>query len=94
MFFLSTKLDIDFWFLIDIDIYTYQHDETTRRHNQQIEQKREKAIELSMLRHYRTTDVAPKHNPYEKKKMCSLCAVMVGSNPYQINPACVVWINL
>lgn len=55
----------------------FQHDETMRRHTQQIEQKREKAIELSMLRHYRTTDVAPQHKPYEKKKMCALCNVMV-----------------
>ena len=55
----------------------FQHDETMRRHSQQIEQKREKAIELSMLRHYRTTDVAPQHKPYEKKKMCALCNVMV-----------------
>ncbi|XP_033634291.1 S phase cyclin A-associated protein in the endoplasmic reticulum-like [Asterias rubens] len=62
-----------------------KHDETTRRHNQQIEQKREKAIELSMLRHYRTTDVAPKHNPYEKKKMCSLCAVMIPSEVYLLS---------
>ncbi|XP_038079057.1 S phase cyclin A-associated protein in the endoplasmic reticulum-like isoform X2 [Patiria miniata] len=62
-----------------------KHDETTRRHNQQIEQKREKAIELSMLKHYRTTDVAPHHNPYEIKKMCTLCSVLIPSEVYLLS---------
>eukprot|EP00057_Strongylocentrotus_purpuratus_P011849 XP_011666323.1 PREDICTED: S phase cyclin A-associated protein in the endoplasmic reticulum [Strongylocentrotus purpuratus] len=59
-----------------------KHDESQKRHNQQIEQKREKAIELSTLRHYRTSDSAPKQKPYERKKMCNLCNVLIPSEVY------------
>ncbi|XP_041464189.1 S phase cyclin A-associated protein in the endoplasmic reticulum-like [Lytechinus variegatus] len=59
-----------------------KHDESQKRHSQQIEQKRERAIELSTLRHYRTSDSAPKQKPYEKKKMCNLCNVLIPSEVY------------
>lgn len=53
-----------------------QHDESIRRHMEQIEQRKEKAAELSSGRHA-NTDYAPKLTPYERKKQCSLCNVMV-----------------
>lgn len=43
---------------------------------EQIEQRKEKAAELSSGRHA-NTDYAPKLTPYERKKQCSLCSVVV-----------------
>uniref|UniRef100_A0A665VKY7 S phase cyclin A-associated protein in the endoplasmic reticulum N-terminal domain-containing protein n=1 Tax=Echeneis naucrates TaxID=173247 RepID=A0A665VKY7_ECHNA len=53
-----------------------KHDESSRRHMEQIEQRKEKAAELSSGRHA-NTDYAPKLTPYERKKQCSLCCVVV-----------------
>uniref|UniRef100_A0A6Q2XJM5 S phase cyclin A-associated protein in the endoplasmic reticulum N-terminal domain-containing protein n=1 Tax=Esox lucius TaxID=8010 RepID=A0A6Q2XJM5_ESOLU len=53
-----------------------KHDESSRRHMEQIEQRKEKAAELSSGRHA-NTDYAPKLTPYERKKQCSLCNVVV-----------------
>uniref|UniRef100_A0A3Q2WWX9 S-phase cyclin A-associated protein in the ER n=1 Tax=Haplochromis burtoni TaxID=8153 RepID=A0A3Q2WWX9_HAPBU len=53
-----------------------KHDESSRRHMEQIEQRKEKAAELSSGRHA-NTDYAPKLTPYERKKQCSLCGVVV-----------------
>uniref|UniRef100_A0A8C4GSI1 S-phase cyclin A-associated protein in the ER n=1 Tax=Dicentrarchus labrax TaxID=13489 RepID=A0A8C4GSI1_DICLA len=53
-----------------------KHDESSRRHMEQIEQRKEKAAELSSGRHA-NTDYAPKLTPYERKKQCSLCSVVV-----------------
>ncbi|XP_056137594.1 S phase cyclin A-associated protein in the endoplasmic reticulum [Lampris incognitus] len=55
-----------------------KHDESSRRHMEQIEQRKEKAAELSSGRHA-NTDYAPKLTPYERKKQCSLCSVMITS---------------
>ncbi|KAK3558377.1 hypothetical protein QTP86_017981 [Hemibagrus guttatus] len=55
-----------------------QHDESSRRHMEQIEQRKEKAAELSSGRHA-NTDYAPKLTPYERKKQCSLCGVVITS---------------
>uniref|UniRef100_A0A8C8R6S6 S-phase cyclin A associated protein in the ER n=1 Tax=Pelusios castaneus TaxID=367368 RepID=A0A8C8R6S6_9SAUR len=52
-----------------------KHDESIRRHMEQIEQRKEKAAELSSGRHA-NTDYAPKLTPYERKKQCSLCNVL------------------
>lgn len=73
-------------------LFHLQHDETMRRHSQLMEQKREKAIELSMLRHYRTSDVAPQQKPYSKKKFCSLCNVLVSDNltSNSLNKLCIL----
>ncbi|KAJ8029246.1 S phase cyclin A-associated protein in the endoplasmic reticulum [Holothuria leucospilota] len=62
-----------------------RHDETMKRHTQLMEQKREKAIELSMLRHYKTSDVAPQQKPYSKKMFCSLCNVLIPSEVYLLS---------
>lgn len=45
---------------------------------EQIEQRKEKAAELSSGRHA-NTDYAPKLTPYERKKHCSLCGVVVST---------------
>ncbi|XP_036390857.1 S phase cyclin A-associated protein in the endoplasmic reticulum isoform X1 [Megalops cyprinoides] len=55
-----------------------KHDESSRRHMEQIEQRKEKAAELSSGRHA-NTDYAPKLTPYERKKQCSLCNVTITS---------------
>lgn len=55
-----------------------KHDESSRRHMEQIEQRKEKAAELSSGRHA-TTDYTPKLTPYERKKQCSLCGVVITS---------------
>lgn len=53
-----------------------KHDESSRRHMEQMEQRKEKAAELSSGRHA-NTDYAPKLTPYERKKHCSLCNVVI-----------------
>ncbi|XP_069836326.1 S phase cyclin A-associated protein in the endoplasmic reticulum isoform X2 [Dendropsophus ebraccatus] len=58
-----------------------KHDEGVRRHLEQIEQRKEKAAELSSGRHA-STDYAPKLTPYERKKQCTLCGVMISSEVY------------
>lgn len=62
------------WFFLLL--VSLQHDESSRRHMEQIEQRKEKAAELSSGRHA-NTDYAPKLTPYERKKQCSLCCVEV-----------------
>ncbi|KAM4039548.1 S phase cyclin A-associated protein in the endoplasmic reticulum isoform 2-T2 [Anomaloglossus baeobatrachus] len=58
-----------------------KHDEGVRRHLEQIEQRKEKAAELSSGRHANTDD-APKLTPFERKKQCTLCGVMISSEVY------------
>ncbi|NP_001089329.1 S-phase cyclin A-associated protein in the ER L homeolog [Xenopus laevis] len=58
-----------------------KHDESVRRHLEQIEQRKEKAAELSSGRHANTDD-APKLTPYERKKQCTLCCVTISSEVY------------
>ncbi|XP_051548235.1 S phase cyclin A-associated protein in the endoplasmic reticulum-like isoform X3 [Myxocyprinus asiaticus] len=55
-----------------------KHDESSRRHMEQIEQRKEKAAELGSGRHA-NTDYAPKLTPYERQKQCSLCDVVITS---------------
>ncbi|XP_043933400.1 S phase cyclin A-associated protein in the endoplasmic reticulum [Protopterus annectens] len=58
-----------------------KHDESIRRHMEQIEQRKEKAAELSSGRHA-NPDYAPKLTPYERKKHCSLCSIQISSEVY------------
>ncbi|XP_073508766.1 S phase cyclin A-associated protein in the endoplasmic reticulum isoform X3 [Phyllobates terribilis] len=58
-----------------------KHDEGVRRHLEQIEQRKEKAAELSSGRHA-NTDYAPKLTPFERKKQCTLCGIMISSEVY------------
>ncbi|CAM9309487.1 unnamed protein product [Lampetra planeri] len=61
-----------------------KHDESSRRHMEQIEQRKEKAAELSSGRHANTDD-APKLTPYERKKHCSLCLVVITSEVHLLS---------
>ncbi|XP_062848071.1 S phase cyclin A-associated protein in the endoplasmic reticulum isoform X5 [Trichomycterus rosablanca] len=61
-----------------------KHDESSRRHMEQIEQRKEKAAELSSGRHA-NTDYAPKLTPYERKKQCSLCSVVITSEVHLLS---------
>lgn len=58
-----------------------KHDESVRRHMEQIEHRKEKAAELSSGRHA-STDYAPKLTPYERTKQCSLCNILISSEVY------------
>ncbi|KAM9313405.1 S phase cyclin A-associated protein in the endoplasmic reticulum [Gastrophryne carolinensis] len=58
-----------------------KHDESVRRHLEQIEQRKEKAAELSSGRHA-NTDYAPKLTPFERKKQCTLCSIVISSEVY------------
>lgn len=58
-----------------------KHDESIRRHMEQIEHRKEKAAELSSGRHA-NTDYAPKLTPYERKKQCLLCNALISSEVY------------
>ncbi|CAN0266276.1 unnamed protein product [Lampetra fluviatilis] len=58
-----------------------KHDESVRRHMEQMEQRKEKAAELSSGRHA-AVDVPPKLTPYERKKQCTLCSVWILSEVY------------
>jgi hypothetical protein len=55
-----------------------QQDETDRRHKEKLEAIQEKAFRMTILRHS-TEDHndAPKLVPYETKKICIICNVMV-----------------
>ncbi|XP_064618910.1 S phase cyclin A-associated protein in the endoplasmic reticulum-like isoform X2 [Lineus longissimus] len=63
-----------------------KQDESTRRHNEKLGQIREKAFEMSVLRHS-TEDHndAPKLTPYDKKKLCSLCNVLLPSEVHLLS---------
>ena len=60
-----------------------QQDETDKRHKEKLEAIQEKAFCMSILRHS-TEDHndAPKLVPYEKKKICTICNVMVSRQSY------------
>ncbi|KAJ3595934.1 hypothetical protein NHX12_002343, partial [Muraenolepis orangiensis] len=53
-------------------------EELQKKIQMKIEQRKEKAAELSSGRHA-NTDYAPKLTPYERKKHCSLCNVVITS---------------
>ena len=56
----------------------FQQDESARRHNQNLDKIREKAFEMSVLKHS-TEDHndAPQSTPYERKKLCIVCNALV-----------------
>ena len=55
-----------------------QQDESTQRYQEGLKHIREKAFEMSVLRHS-TEDHndAPQLTPYDKKKMCTICNTLV-----------------
>ena len=58
--------------------FSQQQDESARRHKENIDQKKEKAFEMTVLKHS-TEDQkdAPKLAPYSTKKFCTVCNVLV-----------------
>ena len=58
--------------------FSQQQDESARRHKENIDQIKEKAFEMTVLKHS-TEDQkdAPKLAPYSTKKFCTVCNVLV-----------------
>ena len=56
----------------------HQQEESSQRHSEALKQIREKAFEMSVLRHS-TEDhnEAPQITPYDTKKMCTICNALV-----------------
>uniref|UniRef100_A0A8C4NJQ5 S-phase cyclin A associated protein in the ER n=1 Tax=Eptatretus burgeri TaxID=7764 RepID=A0A8C4NJQ5_EPTBU len=61
-----------------------KHDESVRRHLEQIEQRKEKAAELSSGRHS-STENPPRLTPYECEKECTICNVTISSEVYLLS---------
>ncbi|XP_014673060.1 PREDICTED: S phase cyclin A-associated protein in the endoplasmic reticulum-like, partial [Priapulus caudatus] len=53
--------------------------ESARRHTEILEQIKERAFELSVLRYSSNHDDIPKLLPYDRKKMCLVCGVTISS---------------
>ena len=64
-----------------------QQDDTDRRHKEKLERIQEKAFRMSILQHSTEEEVSgdhtpqppPKLVPYERKKICAVCNVMVSA---------------
>jgi hypothetical protein len=50
-----------------------KQEEYARRHDENIEQIRQRALECCLLK----TDVAPRLAPYDTHKLCTMCNVLV-----------------
>ena len=76
--------------LVCCTLFSQQQDESARRHKENIDQIKEKAFEMTVLKHS-TEDQkdAPKLAPYSTKKFCTVCNVLVRNSAaltFQLSP--------
>lgn len=63
-----------------------KQDETSQRHQENLQQIREKAFEMSILKHSTEEhNEAPNVVPYDHKKLCTICNVLITSEVYLLS---------
>ncbi|XP_056020838.1 S phase cyclin A-associated protein in the endoplasmic reticulum-like isoform X2 [Ostrea edulis] len=63
-----------------------KQDETSQRHQENLQQIREKAFEMSILKHSTEEhNEAPNVVPYDHKKLCIICNVLITSEVYLLS---------